>query len=227
MTSPTRDSDAATADIDAVRARFLAALLKPDTRDAWATIEAARAGGLTPAGIYLTILTPAMQEVGALWERAQIGVAQEHLATQIVQTILARLAPDLADGPDLPARAGVAVVSGTPGELHAIGARMVADFLEGAGWDVLMLGPDTPGEEIVATAVEHRPQVVALSTSLSSNLLAAARVFTALRRLEPTPLLVGGGRAYDGQMQRALVTGADVFAADPESLVAELRARLA
>lgn len=225
MTWPTRDSDA-TAHLDAVRARFLAALLEPDTREAWATIEDVRRDGLTPARIYLSILTPAMQEIGELWERAQIGVAQEHLATQIVQTILARLAPDLVEGPEVPARAGLALVSGTPGELHAIGARMVADFLEGAGWDVLMLGPDTPSEEIVATAATHRPDVVALSTSLSSNLLAAARVFTALRRLDPTPLLVGGGRAYDGQVQRALVTGADVFATDPDTLLRELRARL-
>ncbi|WP_187369019.1 cobalamin B12-binding domain-containing protein [Baekduia soli] len=200
---------------------YLAAILAPDGPRAWATIRDALAAGADPRALYLDVLAPAMVEVGRLWETARIGVAQEHLATQITQTVLARLAPELEEDPTaLPGR--TAVVAGTPGELHAIGARMVADFLEAAGWEVLFVGPDAPGADIVDLAARRRPDVVALSTALAANVLAAGRVFAALRRLQPPPLIAAGGRAYDGDRARALVAGADIYAADPSLLLAEL-----
>jgi MerR family transcriptional regulator, light-induced transcriptional regulator len=213
-------------ELDAVRDAYVAALMAPDTRAAWRAVEDAIAAGTEPRRIYLDVLGPAMEEVGRLWETARISVAQEHLATQVTQTVLARLAPLLSDAPPLPG-ARTAVVAGTPGELHAVGGRMVADFLEAAGYDVLLLGPDAPLDELVALVSERRPAVVALSTTLPGNLLAAGRVFAALRRVDGPPLLVAGGRAYDGDAARALAAGADVFATDPDDLLRELAARLA
>jgi methanogenic corrinoid protein MtbC1 len=216
-------------DLDAVRRRYLEELLTPDARAAWSVIVDALDDGIEPGRIYLDVLTPAMVEIGTLWETAQIGVAQEHLATQITQTVLARLAPSLEEAAAAFAAEGrrrLAVVAGTPGELHSIGARMVADFLEASGWDVLLLGGDAPTGEIVDLAASRSPDVVALSTSLSFNLLAAGRVFQRLRALDRAPLLVAGGRAYEGQPDRALLAGADVFAADPEALLRELALRL-
>lgn len=219
---------AGTADLAEVRRRYLEHLLAPDARGAWEEVAAALDGGARAAQVYLEVLTPAMVEIGSLWETARIGVAQEHLATQITQTVLARLAPSLEDAASAFAgdRRRRAIVAGTPGELHGIGARMVADFLEASGWEVLLLGPDTPVGEIVALTGERAPDVVALSTSLSFNLLAAGRVFARLRELAAPPLLVAGGRAYEGQADRALLAGADVFATDPEALLRELSLRL-
>jgi methanogenic corrinoid protein MtbC1 len=214
--------------LDAVRARYLEHLLTPDANGAWATVEDALAAGTSARRIYLAILTPAMHEIGALWETARIGVGQEQLATQITQSVLARLAPSLeaAEATFATGALRTAVVAGTPGELHSIGARMVADFLEAAGWEVELLNVDAPAEEIVRAARDRAPDIVALSTALSFNLLAAGRVFAALRGLATPPLLVAGGRAYEGLPDRALVAGADLFAADPESLLRELALRL-
>jgi methanogenic corrinoid protein MtbC1 len=223
-------SAAGTADLGEVRRRYLEHLLAPDARTAWEAIAEALDDGARAEQLYLEVLAPAMVEIGQLWETAQIGVAQEHLATQITQTILARLAPSLEEASAAFAagsgRRRLALVAGTPGELHAIGARMVADFLEASGWDVLLLGPDAPVGEIVALTTDRSPDVVALSTSLSFNLLAAGKVFTRLRELSTPPLLVAGGRAYEGQADRALLAGADVFAADPGALLRELALRL-
>ncbi|HET6506893.1 MAG TPA: B12-binding domain-containing protein [Baekduia sp.] len=221
-------SAAGTVDLGEVRRRYLEHLLAPDARGAWDAIATALDGGARAEQVYLDVLTPAMVEIGQLWETARIGVAQEHLATQITQTVLARLAPSLEDAAAAFAggRRRRAIVAGTPGELHGIGARMVADFLEASGWDVLLLGPDTPVGEIVALAARREPDVVALSTSLSFNLLAAGHVFARLRELDAPPLLIAGGRAYEGHGDRALLAGADVFAADPEALLRELALRL-
>lgn len=229
MTSGGASPAAGSVDLGEVRRRYLEHLLTPDARVAWGAIVEALDEGARAEQIYLEVLTPAMVEIGRLWETAQIGVAQEHLATQITQTVLARLAPSLEDAAAAVSGQGrrrLAIVSGTPGELHGIGARMVADFLEASGWDVLLLGPDAPVGDIVALASERAPDVVALSTSLSFNLLSAGRVFARLRELPAPPLLIAGGRAYEGQADRALLAGADVFAADPEALLRELALRL-
>jgi MerR family transcriptional regulator, light-induced transcriptional regulator len=216
----------ASVDLGAARQRYLDQLLVPDARAAWDAVEQALDGGVAAGRIYLDVLTPAMVEIGRLWETARIGVAQEHLATQITQSVLARLAPALEAVSHATDPRRLALVTGTPNELHAIGPRMVADFLESSGWDVLLLGPDTPISATIATARDRRPDVVALSTSLSFNLLAAGVVFAALRQLDPKPLLIAGGRAYEGLPDRALLMGADVFAADPEQLLRELALRL-
>jgi methanogenic corrinoid protein MtbC1 len=225
---PTCPDDPTAPDLAVVRRRYVDHILAPDARIAWSVIVEALDAGAAPGRLYLEVLTPAMEEVGRLWETAQIGVAQEHLATQITQTVLARLAPSLeeASAALVAGERRLALVAGTPHELHAIGARMVADFLDASGWDTLLLGPDTPAGDIVAMARDRRPDVVALSTSLSFNLLGAGRVFAALRRLDSPPLLVAGGRAYEGRPDRALTMGADVFAADPETLIRELALRL-
>jgi methanogenic corrinoid protein MtbC1 len=212
--------------LDAVRDAYVGALLAPDTRLAWRVVADAVDAGTPPRRIYLDVLAPAMEEVGRRWETARISVAQEHLATQVTQSVLARLAPLLSDAPLAP-DAPTAMVAGTPGELHAVGGRMVADFLEGGGYDVLHVGPDAPLEDLVAIVTDRRPDVVALSTTLPGNVLAAGRVFAALRQVDRPPLLVAGGRAYEGDAARALAAGADLFAADPDDLLGELAARLA
>jgi methanogenic corrinoid protein MtbC1 len=224
LSAPTPEFGAA--ELLDVRSAYVDALLAPDARRAWQVVADALEAGTPPRRVYLDVLGPAMVEVGLRWEAAAISVAQEHLATQVTQTVLARVAPMLGGDAPLSPTAHTAIVAGTTGELHAVAGRMVADFLEGAGWDVLLLGVDVPAEDLVALAHEHHPDVVALSTTLPGNVLAAARVFATLRRVDPAPLLVAGGRAYEGDAQRALLAGADVFAADPDELLRELDARL-
>ena len=102
-----------------------------------------------------------MYEIGRLWETAQISVAQEHLSTQITQAAIATLAIYLHGGD--PIGAGrVAVAGSSPGELHALGTQMVADFLETQGWEVLNLGADTPAAEVAALARQRKASIVAL-----------------------------------------------------------------
>lgn len=204
--------------LDELREGYVDALLAPDPPRARSLIAAASAGGAPAERLYLEVLTPAMEEVGRRWERAQISVAQEHLATQVTQSVLAELAARLTG--ELQAGAGRhVVVACTPGELHAVGVNMVADFLEADGWNVLALGPDTPAHALADLVADHEPEAVALSTSLPHHLLSAARVFGRLAALEPRPLLVAGGRAYQGDAARARTVGADALVHDPAELV--------
>ncbi len=206
---------------EALEQAYLAALLTPDVSRAQEVIDTALAAGLPPQDAYLRVIAPAMAEVGRLWATARISVAEEHLATQVSQIVLAGLGARLPATTDV-GRGRVAIVASTPGERHALGTQMVADFLEIQGWQVLALGADVPARELARLAGSRRATVVALSTALPGNLLAVTRTCQLLRQLDPPPhILVGGGAYRDGPVQAGAV-GADAFAADPEAMLAHL-----
>lgn len=203
---------------------YLACLLRPDGREARRLIESALAAGISAATLYLEVITPAMREIGSLWETARISVAQEHLSTQITQTVIAGLGLHLAGGE--PVGLGrSAVVASSEGEIHALGTRMVADFLEAQGWTVLALGADIPAEEVAEVVRAREAELVALSTALPGHLLSVTRTCQLLRRLPRPPLVIVGGRAYDGDEARSRAVGADGFAEDPRALLELLALR--
>ena len=79
----------------------------------------------------------------------------------------------------------LAVVTGTPGEQHALGARMVADFLEADGWEVMLLGAGAPAADVVALVEHEQPDLVALSTATAGVLDGVAEILAALAALRP------------------------------------------
>jgi methanogenic corrinoid protein MtbC1 len=198
--------------------RYLELLLAPDGRGARALLVGALEEGVPSEMLYLEVVTPAMHEVGRLWESARISVAQEHLATQITQAAIVELSLHLHGGEPV-GNGRVAIVSSSPGENHALGGQMVADFLEAQDWSVLALGADTPAHELVELARGRGADLVALSTALPGHLLSVTRTLQLLHQLPLPPYLVVGGRAYGGDAALARAVGADAFADDPQTLL--------
>ena len=197
-------------------------LLGDSPREARAAAFGLLDRGVLPRALYLEVLGPALQEVGSRWQRGLISVAQEHLATAIVSSVMATVAPRLVE---LPAIGRRAVLACTDGELHDVGLRMVGDFLEADGWEVLFLGALTPPDALQSLVAESRPDVVGLSTALTTHLASAAASIAAIRQLEAPPLVMVGGRAYGDDPSVALGIGADVLLADAGAASALLRQR--
>src|SRR5690242_6271782 len=121
----------------------------------------------------------------------------------------------------------LAVVSGSPEERHAVGVQMVADFLEGDGWEVLNLGASTPAPDLARLVDAEQPDVVALSASTPAGLPGTAAALAALGALRPRPLVVVGGQLWASAEARreAEALGADLVLDGPLELVAQLRER--
>jgi methanogenic corrinoid protein MtbC1 len=187
-------------------------------------VAEALADGASPEDLYLQVFQPALQEVGHRWALGDLSVADEHLATAVTHQLLDEVSPRMRA---VPWGGRLAVVSSTPDELHALGARMVADFLEADGWEVLQLGAATPADDLVALVEREAPDMVALSTTTPRSLPGIADVLQQLRRAHPRPLIVVGGQFWTAEAARtALELGADVVERDPRTLVAILREKV-
>ena len=209
-----------------VRDGYLGALLASDLIAARTVLDDAIAAGMPVRRIYLDVLQPTLYEIGRRWSHAEISIAQEHLATAATQSAMARLAEALSDGPRR-ARPGTALVACVSDELHAVGGRMVADFLEADGWRVVFLGQLTPGLDLAALAAEQGATLVAVSAALPERVPQVAEACAALRGLDPAPYVLVGGQAFGGSAERALRTGADAYAGDAEEAVRAVRERFA
>jgi MerR family transcriptional regulator, light-induced transcriptional regulator len=122
-------------------------------------------------------------------------------------------------------RPGTAIVACVSDELHAVGGRMVADFLEADGWRVVFLGQLTPGTDLAALAAEQGATLVAVSAALPERVPTVAEACAALRGLDPAPFVLVGGQAFGGSAERALRTGADAYAEDAEAAAQAVRER--
>ena len=121
---------------------YAAALLRGDEVAAEIAIREALEAGVTEAEIDDEIIAPALWYVGELWERGEISVADEHIATEISIRVLAleREAQRVAR-----ARGGAQVMLAAPaGEQHVVALRMIGSLLRDAGYGVVMVGADVP-----------------------------------------------------------------------------------
>ena len=209
------------AQIASLRARYLPALLDGDVVAARACIDDALEL-LSPEAVYTEIVTGALREIGDGWARSTVSIAEEHLATALSEVIVADLASRL---PRSPRRHRTTIVACGPSERHAVGSRIVADFLDADGWDVLHLGAMTPGPALAELTVARQASVVAISVALSRHLPEVADACARLRALPFPPLIALGGQAVaDARTARA--AGADVTAASLADLLRLLDERL-
>jgi MerR family transcriptional regulator, light-induced transcriptional regulator len=177
--------------IDTLRQDYLRALMGGSGRAADLVVEAALDAAIAPQRIYLEIFQPTAYEIGRLWQTNQVSVAQEHLATAIIERQMGELHPYFKGRPG-PRR--TIVLGCVPDEWHSIGARMVADFFEAEGWQVHYLGANVPVRDLVGLARESSADMVGLSAEMLFNLPRVGELVRALDTagLGGIPVIAGG-----------------------------------
>ena len=161
------------------------------------------------ADFYRFAVEPSLYEIGSKWERGEITVADEHAASGIVTRLISGR-PLIINYEN--AITGHAVVTAVSGEHHQIGAWMVADCLENAGWDVSYLGADTPPEDIVRHLGANKSQVLAISITMPFNLENARELISKIRADlgKAAPKIMAGGlplRKWPGLITRLNADG--------------------
>ena len=135
-----------------------------------------------------------LRAVGDAWAAKELEVRHEHFASAVLGDFLRSVRQPLEDR----ARGPVAALATLPGELHGLGLEMAALVFALADWRPLILGVDTPIDQIAALTEEVPIAVVALSCVEPQDSRRTAQV-RALRRRLPRrlPLVIGGSGAPD------------------------------
>ncbi|HWR32779.1 MAG TPA: cobalamin-dependent protein [Chitinophagaceae bacterium] len=170
---------------------YLQFLLNGNRKEAQALVFELLNKGMPVKNIYLRIFQDSQYEVGRLWERSQITVAQEHFCTASTQLIMSQLYPYIVS--DKPVSKNV-IATCIGEELHELGIRIVSDFLEMEGWQTYYLGANAPPAAILSAIDQNKAQVLALSVTLSPHLKQARKLIEEVRSNAkwPVKIIVGG-----------------------------------
>jgi methanogenic corrinoid protein MtbC1 len=183
---------------------FAEALLAGDEVSAEIAVREAMDAEFSTAEIDEKLIAPALWLVGELWERGKISVAEEHLATEISVRVLAlqREAQRVTRS-----RTGRRVMLATPlGAFHVVALRMVENLLRGAGYDVMMLGPDVPAKALGHVARRLRTDVVCMSLTMAGHRDDILSAIDNVRLVLPSAgFVVGGHGLTDEGHRRPLV----------------------
>ncbi len=169
------------------------------------------------------VIAPAMVRIGELWQSRLIGVADEHLATSISQRSLIRVFETISANRDRGRSRERVLLAAVEGQHHVLGLRMVADVLEGAGFDVLYTGEDVPVESLRDAVAKHRPAVVGLAFGIASDVSCLADSLWAIHEVAPETRVMLGGRA----VPPGLRTGGYAWVATTMEVVAAVEDLLA
>jgi MerR family transcriptional regulator, light-induced transcriptional regulator len=153
------------------------------------------AKGLKPLDFLNRCVSPLIFAVGRGWADGNLGVRHEHFCSEVLEDFLRAYRDGLPESDEGP----LLVLATLPDETHDLGLQMAAVVARAAGTRVLLLGTNTPLEEIAAAAEEEKAVAVAVSVSLATGGPATDRSLADLRTLIPERIrLIIGGRGARG-----------------------------
>lgn len=121
--------------------------------------ELSRLAAILPARtLAREVALPLLQHVGEGWHEGRYGVAQEHLLTAELRSLIGALARLHA----VPEGAPRLVLATPSGEQHELGTLVAALVASGSGFQAFYLGPGLPPAEVVAAARRVAPRAVVL-----------------------------------------------------------------
>jgi 5-methyltetrahydrofolate--homocysteine methyltransferase len=183
------------------------------------------AEGMGPDTILFEALIPALEEVGARFERGDFFVPEMLISGRAMSGALEVLRPLLAEtGAET---IGTFVMGTVKGDVHDIGKNLVNIMLEGAGFEVIDLGVQTSPEKFVAAVEEHKPDILGMSAFLTTTMpmfKVNMHELTKAGLRDKVIVMVGGAPVTQ---EYADAVGADGYAADASTAVRKAKELIA
>ena len=162
-------------------------------------------------------LIPALDRVGADYERGAAFLPQLLSAAQAAQAVFEAVRESLAREGSAPEKKGRLIIATVQGDIHDIGKNIVRTVLENYGYDVLDLGRDVPPEVIVRAVTAQNIRLVGLSALMTTTLPAMEETIRQLHALPDPPAIMVGGAV--GTPEYARTMGADYYTRDARQSV--------
>lgn len=140
-------------------------------------------------------VAPLLSEIGEAWARGDIEIRHEHFISEVLEEVLRDLRRPL----EATANGRPVVLAGLPSEHHALGLHVAALAVAAAGRHCLVLGPQSPAEEIVLAATSVGAAAVGISISPFAETHDTLSEIRRLRERLPSGILLwlGGSGATE------------------------------
>jgi MerR family transcriptional regulator, light-induced transcriptional regulator len=160
--------------------------------------------GRTVAVLADCFLCPPMREIGDLWHRGEISIAQEHVATRTAINAMLNLQAVMGMAEE---KKRLALCCSVEEDFHELPVQLAALTLEAGGFEVVNMGTSTPFFALTEAFERFKPEVVCVASTLLHGLDRAAREYTefheAARRARACVVLGGAGFS-DTEVRRRL-----------------------
>lgn len=187
------------------------AVVKGDAILVISLVEQCLTQGLLPEQIITNGLLAGVEEVGEQFEEGIIYIPHLLLSSRAAQAGMHVIRKFIPNSPKIVSRVVIGTVMG---DVHDIGKNLVAMALQGQSLEVIDVGVDVHPEEFVNAVERFHPEIVALSSSLTTTMYVMKDVIRAIRTANiriPVKVIVGGGHVTK---EYACSIGADGYASN-------------
>jgi MerR family transcriptional regulator, light-induced transcriptional regulator len=161
---------------------------------------------LGPRRFARSVVMPLLQEIGSRWEKRELCMASEHLASAVVRSLLGTLLRRRGGSAPTPA----ILFTTLTGDRHEMAVLVAAVTAADLGANAVYLGPDLPPAEVALAAEKTDAAAVVSGVSRFNGTRLRAEALKELRRLLPDDVAVWvGGSGLEGI---ALPAGVEAFA---------------
>jgi 5-methyltetrahydrofolate--homocysteine methyltransferase len=173
--------------------------------------------GVSPQTILNDGLIAGMTVVGEQMRCGEMYLPEVLQSASVMHAAMDILKPHLLSSGVQPL--GCVVLGTVKGDMQDIGKNLVAIMLQGAGFEIIDLGINTPAEKFVEVIQTHQPKVVGMSAMLTTTMLVMKKnieVMAAAGVRSQVKIIIGGAPITQ---RFADEIGADGFAKDAVTAV--------
>lgn len=176
------------------------------------SVDALENRQVTVMELYEKILSPAMASIIDEYEDEGDLIWKEHVRSAIIRTIIECAYPYVLKEQAVLAGEPVTVIVMCPElEDHELGAKMVSDFFQIAGFKSYFIGARTPFKTIINAIKDVEPKYLVISVTNFYHILSVKRLIENLKEVTDSNLtFVLGGRAIDANPDSVSNTGAHI-----------------
>ena len=164
-------------------------------------------------------LAEVVNQADGAYARGDFSLADATRAASTIQSTILAIQGESMKRRRERARLGTVVIGTVSGDLHGIGNTMVSTLLIDGGFEVTDLGVSVSTEGFVRAIGEHNPDVLVMSSYLTTSLSEQRKVIDALKRddlRDRVKIVVGGGATTE---DFAASIGADAYGSTTHGMI--------
>lgn len=203
---------------------FTQLCLQNDAAQANRFVDGLMDRGLTPAQVFMELVTPAARHLGVLWDRDECDFTQVTCGLAIMHQMIYRLGYETPTAALNEGEQESVMLACAPGSQHFLGLTIVADLYRKAGANVVLEISSTESELLRAVSHEWF-DVVGISVALAAQLQSLPSLIAHLREQSGNPQVkvVLGGPVFLFNPITAQALGADAIFTDAQAALQALK----